>query len=86
MGPRGAKGMMRTSVQVPQENTREITNKNIFFFRYRRVPGDTCCGGDPVVTGFLDTHQICKNISWYEYGMNYNYESKSNTHKVSQLT
>lgn len=48
---------------------------------YRRVPGDTCCGGDPVVTGFLDTHQICKNVSWYEYGMNYNYESKSNTHK-----
>jgi len=29
VGPRVAKGMMRTSVQVPQENTREIT-KTIF--------------------------------------------------------
>lgn len=53
--------------------------------RYRRIPGDVCCGGDPVVTGFLDTHQICKNVSWYEYGMDYQYETKFNTRKVSQL-
>ncbi|KAJ7388869.1 Sortilin [Desmophyllum pertusum] len=38
---------------------------------YRLVPGDVCCGGDPVVKGYLDTHQICKNASWYEYGMDY---------------
>ena len=37
------------------------------------------------MTGFLDTHQMCKNVSWYEYGMDYNYETKFNTRKVSQF-
>ena len=31
------------------------------------------------MTNYLDTHQICKNASWYEYGMNYNYEAKHKT-------
>lgn len=25
---------------------------------------------------YLDTQQLCKNASWYEYGMNYDYEAK----------
>ncbi|RMX56756.1 hypothetical protein pdam_00022246, partial [Pocillopora damicornis] len=43
---------------------------------YRRIPGDQCCGGDPIVNKYLDTQQLCKNASWYEYGMNYDYEAK----------
>ena len=34
--------------------------------------------------GYLDTHQICKNASWYEYGMDYNNESKAHAAKVGQ--
>ena len=34
---------------------------------------------------YLDTHQICKNASWYEYGMNYNYEDKSEHSKVRRI-
>lgn len=45
---------------------------------YRLIPGDTCCGGSKDIRRYLDTHQICKNVSWYEYGMNYNYESRNN--------
>ena len=26
---------------------------------------------------YLDTHQLCKNDSWYDYGMDYNYEAKN---------
>ena len=37
------------------------------------------------MTGFLDTHQMCKNVSWYDYGMDYHYEEKFNARKVSQL-
>lgn len=43
---------------------------------YRRIPGDQCCGGDPIVNKYLDTQQLCRNASWYEYGMNYDYEGK----------
>ena len=25
---------------------------------------------------YLDTQQLCRNASWYEYGMNYDYEAK----------
>lgn len=25
---------------------------------------------------YLDTQQLCRNASWYEYGMNYDYEGK----------
>ena len=28
------------------------------------------------MSGYLDTQQLCKNASWYEYGMDYNYEAK----------
>ena len=48
-----------------------------FLHRYRLVPGDTCCDGSADVRRYLDTHQICKNVSWYEYGMNYKYEAKN---------
>lgn len=44
---------------------------------YRLLPGDTCCDGSADVRRYLDTHQICKNVSWYEYGMNYKYEAKN---------
>lgn len=42
----------------------------------RRIPGDQCCGGDSKVSKYLDSRQLCKNASWYEYGMNYDYEAK----------
>lgn len=43
---------------------------------HRRIPGDQCCGGDSQVSKYLDSRQLCKNASWYEYGMNYDYEAK----------
>ncbi|CAH3016922.1 unnamed protein product [Porites evermanni] len=52
---------------------------------YRLIPGDSCCGGDKHVRRYLDTHQLCKNDSWYDYGMDYNYEAKNGKHSKTVL-
>lgn len=49
---------------------------------FRLIPGDTCCDGSEDIRRYLDTHQICKNVSWYDYGMNYNYESRNANSKA----